>query len=97
MGSNTPWEDRSAGFYNDLDVIRRIASEPLPLEQVQCPTLIVHGTADNDVPYSNSQQAAKRICDATLYTIEGAHHLLWLSDQAPAMIRTQTDFLKAQL
>ena len=59
--SGTPWEDRRQGFDNDMDAIRSIEKEPLPLQQIRCPTLIVHGTADDDVPYSVAVQAHERV------------------------------------
>ncbi|MEM7018629.1 MAG: alpha/beta hydrolase [Pseudomonadota bacterium] len=95
--SSTPWEDRRQGFDNDIEAIRAIEKEPLPLEAVQCPTLIVHGTADDDVPYSVAVQAHSRMKEAELYTVENACHLLWIDPGIEAMNQRQVEFLRAHV
>ena len=45
--SLVPYGERTAGLSNDYYQFARMA--PLPLEQIRCPTLILHGTADQDV------------------------------------------------
>lgn len=92
--SNTPWEDRQQGFDNDIDVIRSIEENPLPLEAVQCPTLISHGTADNDVPYSVAVQAHERIRKSELHTMENACHLLWIDPGIEEVNQRQVEFLR---
>lgn len=50
------------------------------LKNVTVPTLIVHGDADNIVPYKTSaEQAAKGIADNTYHLIKGAPHGLNLT------------------
>jgi pimeloyl-ACP methyl ester carboxylesterase len=92
--SGTPWEDRRQGFDNDMDAIRSIEKEPLPLQQIRCPTLIAHGTADDDVPYSVAVQAHERIERSELYTMENACHLLWIDPGVDEMNRRQVAFLR---
>jgi len=92
--SSTPWEDRQRGFDNDIEVIRAIEGEPLPLESVQSPTLIVHGTADDDVPYSVAVQAHERIGESELHTMENASHLLWIDPGVEEMNQRQVEFLR---
>ena len=92
--SSTPWEDRQKGFDNDIEVIRAVEEEPLPLEAVQCPTLIVHGTADDDVPYSVAVQAHERIGESELHTMENACHLLWIDPGIEEMNQRQVEFLR---
>lgn len=92
--SGTPWEDRQAGFDCDIEAIRHLEEQPLPLEQIKCPTLIVHGTADDDVPYSVALQAHERINDSQLHTMEDACHLLWIDPGAEVMQRRQVSFLQ---
>ena len=92
--SSTPWEDRQQGFHNDIEVIRAVEEQPLPLEAVQCPTLIVHGTADDDVPYRVAVQAHERIGGSELHTMENACHLLWIDPGIEEMNQRQVEFLR---
>ncbi len=91
--SSSPWEDRRAGFDNDIEVIQSVEHEPLPLESVKCPTLIVHGTADDDVPYFVAERAHERLENSELYAMEDACHLLWIDPGAAEMDRHQTNFV----
>ncbi|MFT7654070.1 MAG: pimeloyl-ACP methyl ester carboxylesterase [Candidatus Azotimanducaceae bacterium] len=93
--SSTPWEDRQHGFDNDLKVIFGVEDKPLPLESVACPTLIVHGTADDDVPYTVAVQAHERIAESELYAMENACHLLWIDANIDEMNRRQVAFIHA--
>ncbi len=84
-----------AGFDNDM---RHFAeTDPLPLDQVQCPTLVVHGTHDGDVPYKHAQDAAQQIPGAELFTVEKGWHLLSMSDGDNAYQQAQIDFLKEHM
>ena len=47
------------------------------LPSVQAPTLVLHGTADDMVRYSNGVALAELIPNATLHTFEGVGHLFW--------------------
>ena len=92
--SGTPWEDRQQGFDADIETILGLEADPLPLEAITCPTLIVHGSADNDVPYSVAAQAHERIDGSELYTMENACHLLWLDPDVDAMNQRQVEFVR---
>ena len=46
----SPIEDKTAGFFNDLASFA--SPEPLPLGEVRCPMLIMHGKCDGDVPFT---------------------------------------------
>ena len=96
-GATTPWEDRRAGFHNDMEQFRGIEAAPLPLEEIACPTLITHGTADRDVPFSHAEQAHRRIPNATLQAFEGAWHILWVCECAAAMAQAQVEFVRQHL
>jgi 3-oxoadipate enol-lactonase len=54
---------------------RHDASSRLP--SVTTPTLVVHGTADEMVWYSNGEQLAALIPGARLHTFAGTGHLFW--------------------
>jgi 3-oxoadipate enol-lactonase len=49
-----------------------------PVEEIEAPTLIVHGDADRVVPYENSVELARRIAGSRFEAFPGAGHLLFL-------------------
>jgi pimeloyl-ACP methyl ester carboxylesterase len=46
-----------------------------PLEQIPVPLLVVHGTADQAVPFAQAKALAGRVPGAELLTIEGGEHV----------------------
>lgn len=44
------------------------------LSEVQCPVVLIHGTADSEVPYSAMQETSKYISNARIITLEGEEH-----------------------
>ena len=65
--------ERRIGYDNDLRVFAGITT--LELDRIAAPTLVVHGTADSDVPYEHSVFAASQIPDAELLTLDTGTHL----------------------
>jgi pimeloyl-ACP methyl ester carboxylesterase len=75
------FDQRQAGVHNDL--FQMAAIERLPLATVACPTLIMHGTADKDVPPSHAEWAQAAIPGAELYWLPGGSHIgFWTGDDA---------------
>ena len=75
----------TVGYINDMTQFAVLAA--YPLQDIALPTLIVHGTADVDVPFRQAQELANAIPCAQLVAIEGAHHLSMLtSEQADTAI-----------
>jgi pimeloyl-ACP methyl ester carboxylesterase len=69
------------GYINDMNQFEELTA--YPLQEIVLPTLIVHGTADVDIPFSQAQEMADAIPYAELLSIDGAHHLsLLLNEQA---------------
>ena len=62
------------------------AARVTPVEQIEAPTLVVHGDADRVVPYENGVEVARRTPGLSLRDLRGAGHLLFLED-APALQR----------
>lgn len=86
---------RVAGAKNDM---AQFASFSPPLGDVRCPTLIVHGTADNDVPPDHARHAAAEIAGAELVWIQnGSHFGFWLADGAEAVRERVVLWLKERL
>ena len=63
------------------------------LPELQVPTLILHGTEDQAVPFGNAQLFAERIPGAELVPLEGAGHL-YHSEQAEAADAAVLDFVR---
>ncbi len=84
-----------AGFDNDME--RFSAIEQLPMQDIRCPTLVVHGTHDGDVPFSHAEASAQGIPGAELFEVEKGWHLLALSDGDNAYQQAEIDFLREHL
>jgi len=97
VDSSAPAAPRKDGFFNDLKQFDAIEENQLPLEQINCPTLIVHGMADGDVKFTHAETAHNLIPNSELYAMEGAYHIVWLNEQAPEMFNAQVEFLKKHL
>ncbi|HLW02958.1 MAG TPA: alpha/beta hydrolase [Ktedonobacterales bacterium] len=62
----------SSGYRNDM---QQFATLPAyPFQDMVVPTLIVHGTADVDVPFRQTEALASALPHAQLVAIEGADH-----------------------
>lgn len=64
-----------AGRRNDLEQRAKPAIDQWPVDQIRVPTLIVHGTRDENASYQRSVELAARIPGARLISIEGGDHL----------------------
>lgn len=77
---------RRAGSQND---IKQNAIMPIyPVEAIHIPTLVIHGTEDELVPYSHARFVAQGVPNAELYAIESGVH---------AILVTHTDQVLARL
>lgn len=91
-----PYGPRRAGLENDLEQFACIEG-PLPMERIQCPTLICHGRCDGDVDYEHAETAHRLIPNSRLHTLERGSHLVWCSEGAEEMLRVQREFLREHL
>lgn len=80
-----------AGSFNDIDNYTDMP--PMPLEEITAPTLIVHGTADGDVPPEDATYAASKIAGSELYWVEDGIHVATLSENSGAAMNKMLDFL----
>ena len=60
------------------DACWRFVEQISPVEQIEAPTLVVHGDADRIVPYENGLRLARRIPGSRFEHVAGAGHLLFL-------------------
>lgn len=63
------------------------------LEKIEIPILIIHGTVDDNVPLSNSEQLVSILPNAKLVAIKGADHSYRTREHEDAVIKTTMDFL----
>ncbi len=70
--SGAVYQLRKAGYENDLAQFAAIA-EHLPLEKISVPTLVIHGTEDEDAPFADAQLLARTIPDVKLLALAGDH------------------------
>lgn len=75
-----------------FDACLEWAARVTPVEQIEAPTLVVHGDADRVVAYANGVALARRIPDARFETFPGAGHLLFI-ENAPRFNAMVTSFL----
>lgn len=83
---------RQAGLLNDFTQFAAMGR--LPLAGITCPTLVVHGAADKDVPMQNAAYAHASIPTSELHWIpDGSHFGFWINDDAEAHQRYVLDWL----
>ena len=63
------------------------------LEKHDEPVLVIHGTTDRTIPFSNSEQIVSMLPNATLIPIEGADHSYNTKEHEDAVIKSTVDFL----
>ncbi len=92
MIAMNPYKPRRPGTENDMEQFRQITH--LPVEQIQCPSLIIHGTHDADVKFYDGVYAYEHIPKAERFWIEEGSHLgFWLSRTAAQAQEAARDFL----
>ena len=74
---------RIEGFLNDMSQFEDL--EVTDLEAIRCPTRVVHGTADQNVPLAMGELVADRVPNAEIVRIEGADHFMPVSHAEEVM------------
>lgn len=80
----------SDGYRNDTQQFATLPT--IPFQDIGVPTLIVHGTADVEVPFRQPEELANALSHAHLVAVEGANHF---SVPAGASIAAIRRFLEA--
>jgi pimeloyl-ACP methyl ester carboxylesterase len=83
--------ERMPGLLNDVEQLRR--APDWELERIAAPTLLIHGAADEVVPFRLSADAAARIPGAELLAIPGGLHVSLFTHMAEIRSRV-TAFLQ---
>jgi len=95
VSSIYPLSARSAGLANDLAQFAQI--EEYAVKQIQCPTLVVHGRPDGNVPFDHADFVACAVPGCELVVAESCGHFLWTSSEE-RMIRERVDrFLRSHV
>jgi pimeloyl-ACP methyl ester carboxylesterase len=68
------------------------AARSTPVEQIEAPTLVLHGDADRVVPYENGVELARRIPGSRFEPFPGGGHLVFL-EEAPRLNAVVASFL----
>lgn len=76
-----------------MDIINYTDMPAMSLEQITAPTLIVHGTADGDVPPEDARYAASLIPGAELYWVHDGIHVVTLSADSDVTFAKILSFL----
>lgn len=63
------------------------------LEKIEIPILVIHGTADDTIPFSNSEQLVSMLPKAKLIAIDGADHSYRIKEYEDAVITATINFL----
>lgn len=63
------------------------------LSSQETPVLVIHGTADNVVPFSNSERIVSLLRHARLVSVEGADHSYTSKEHETLVIKETIDFL----
>lgn len=87
-----PMSPRMVGLNNDLKQLEQVSFTSL--EAVNCPTLVIHGTVDGDVSYSNAEFSASSIPNARLLSLENIGHVVWLGEHVSKMNSELIGFLR---
>jgi len=96
MGTMSPYKSRKAGTENDMNETRQYTH--IPVGQIQCPALIVHGTHDSDVKFFDGVYAYETIPRAERFWIEeGSHLCFWIHPQRHEAQQAVRAFLERHL
>ena len=90
------YDRRKAGLDNDFAIMEGI--DKLPLSNIECPTLIMHGDADSDVPMSHAEYAHVAIPGSDLFPIKGSSHIgFWVAPTALEAQEYAINWLKKKM
>jgi pimeloyl-ACP methyl ester carboxylesterase len=77
LNSAVPYARRKDGWDNDTEQWAKLAE--MPLASIRCPTLILQGTADQNVPPAQAELAHSQIAGSKLVTLAGEDHWMLIT------------------
>lgn len=90
-----PMTPRMVGLNNDLKHLENVSFTNL--QDITCPTLVVHGTVDADVSFDHAEFATASIPNARLYSIENIGHIVTLGEHVSQMNSELVKFLREHM
>ena len=88
------YHDRRAGLEIDIEILNKI--DKIPLDNITCPTLIIHGKSDGDVKPEQAEYAHSLIKQSEIMWIEkGSHIGFWIAEDAYNIQKKTIDWLAA--
>ena len=82
---------RKVGLHNDIE---QLTSMPeYDLGRITAPTLVMHGSADELVPFSHARLIAKKVANAVLVKVKGGGHLFFATHKEK-VVPLVTQFLE---
>lgn len=84
----TLYSQRKVGYENDMRQFARITR--YPLEQIQTPTFVIHGTSDDEVLFDNAELLARTVPNVRLMAISGGSHLSFYTHATTVMPALRT-------
>ncbi len=93
MGTMTrKYDKRRPGLEVDIDILSKI--DKVPMDKIECPTLIVHGKADSDVGPHQAEYAKSVIPGSEIFWVEkGSHIGFWLAADAYDVQKKTIDWI----
>ncbi len=85
-----PPSRRNAGLLNDSTQYEQL--DLLSGREITVPTLVIHGTGDTDVPFSQSERLTERIPGSVLHAIEGGTHGM-MATHSEGIVQAMAEFL----
>lgn len=89
-----PFTSIEDGLENDNNEFTNL--KELELEKITSPTILFHGDKDNNVPFSHSQNAAKRIPNATFFEMKGKDHYAFFTSYSDTINTEIVRFINRQ-
>jgi len=86
-----PFSETSEGQLNDFELFTTLP--PFPLGNITSPTLIIHGTDDEIVPFSQAELMKTEIPNATLIAEEGKDHYTIVFFEMDRSLEKAADFI----
>jgi pimeloyl-ACP methyl ester carboxylesterase len=93
LRSMTVFSKRRVGLLNDERHLTSMAA--YPLQEIKVPTLVLHGTADEIVPFSHAEHLAEKVPHAKLVSVKGGKHIFFATHRE-AVLAPVIEFFKAQ-
>jgi pimeloyl-ACP methyl ester carboxylesterase len=92
MQTQIPLSVRKAGLDNDIEAGAHLPV--YPVDQITCPTLVVHGRLDGNVPFSHGEFVANNVPGAQMHRVDEGGHLVCAGSEAEQIQSVVIQFLK---